>query len=217
MTEMLIHTEVKKIDELIPADYNPRKALKKGDPEYARLKESILKFGYVDPIIWNKRSGVVVGGHQRLTVLKDLGYEEVQVSVVDLDIKQEKALNIALNKISGDWEEETLLGLLEELLGDGMFDLTGFEDKELDKLRKKFMENEAEEEKPEVEFTEELLEEHNYLVLYFDNQLDWQVAKDVFNIRSKHALDSREGYERKGVGRVIRGADVLEKIRGEKK
>ena len=127
--------EKRKIDELIPAIYNPRKDLTINDPEYKKIKRSIETFGYVDPIIVNERTGVIVGGHQRLKVLKDLGYEEIEVSVVNLDEKQEKALNIALNKISGEWDFELLKDLLEEL-DDGSFDveLTGFDMDELEKL-----------------------------------------------------------------------------------
>lgn len=100
--------EKKRVEELKAAEYNPRKDLKPGDAEYEKLKRSIKEFGYVEPIIWNKRTGVVVGGHQRLKVMKDLGYEEVDCVVVDLDEKQEKALNVALNKISGAWDETLL-------------------------------------------------------------------------------------------------------------
>lgn len=127
--------EKRKIDELIPAIYNPRKDLTIDDAEYKKIKRSIETFGYVDPIIVNERTGVIIGGHQRLKVLKDLGYEEIEVSVVNLDEKQEKALNVALNKISGEWDFELLKDLLEEL-DDGSFDmeLTGFDMDELEKL-----------------------------------------------------------------------------------
>lgn len=67
----------KKIEDLRPASYNTRKDLKPGDKEYEKLKRSITEFGYVEPVIWNERTGTVVGGHQRLKVLKDLGYEEI--------------------------------------------------------------------------------------------------------------------------------------------
>lgn len=210
--EMKIRTEVKTIDELMPAEYNPRKALKKGDPEYERLKKSIKTFGYVDPVIWNETTGYVVGGHQRLTVLKDLGYKEITVSVVNLDLEKEKQLNIALNKISGDWDQETLFKLLEELNENDGLELTGFTDDEFEKLKNKFSDEEEEEQEPEFKFTEELLEEHNYVVLYFDNKMDWQTAVEKLGIESVHALDSREGYERKGIGRVIRGDKVLERL-----
>jgi len=93
--------EKKKTDELIPAEYNPRKDLKPGDPEYEKLNVSLEQFGYVEPVIWNKTTGRVVGGHQRLKVLMDMGIQEVECVVVELSEEKEKALNIALNKISG--------------------------------------------------------------------------------------------------------------------
>ena len=93
---------------LNPAAYNPRKDLKPGDREYEKLKRSIVEFGYVEPVIWNRRTGNVVGGHQRLKVLVDMGQTEIDCVVVDLDLRREKALNVALNKIQGDWDEEKL-------------------------------------------------------------------------------------------------------------
>lgn len=201
-----------KISELYPAEYNPRKELKPGDKEYEKLKKSIEEFGYVDLIIRNKRTGHIVGGHQRTNVLLDLGYEEIDVVNIDIDEQKEKALNIALNKISGKWDEPKLKDLLLDI-DNGEFDveLTGFDYGEIEKLMNKFALEE--DEKPEIEFTEELLEEHNYIVLYFNNELDWQVAKEKFGIKAKSALDSREGYERKGTGRIVKGASVLELLK----
>lgn len=125
----------KKIEELIPADYNPRKDLKPGDPEYEKLKRSISEFGYVDPVIWNKRTSRVVGGHQRLKVLKDSGIKELECVVVDLSEEKEKALNIALNKISGDWDKDKLALLITDLQGTDLdVSLTGFDTEELDAL-----------------------------------------------------------------------------------
>jgi len=121
------------ISELNPAAYNPRKDLQEGDPEYERLKRSIQEFGYVDPIIWNKQTGNVVGGHQRLKILLQQGYTEVEASVVDLDEAREKALNLALNKISGCWDDD----LLEEVLAgldEADLSVTGFSDTELETL-----------------------------------------------------------------------------------
>lgn len=121
-----------KINKLVPADYNPRKNLKPGDLEYEKLKRSIHEFGYVDPIIWNKQTGHVIGGHQRLKVLQDEGLNEVDCVVVDFDEAKEKALNIALNKISGDWDQAKL-GLLISDLEASAFDvsLTGFDESEI--------------------------------------------------------------------------------------
>ncbi len=73
------------VDKLRAAEYNPRKTLKPGDAEYEKLKRSITEFGYVEPVIWNKQTGNVVGGHQRLTVMKDLGITEIDCVVVDLE------------------------------------------------------------------------------------------------------------------------------------
>lgn len=138
--------EVKKIavDKINPAKYNPRKKLKPGDTEYEKLKRSIKEFGYVEPIIWNQRTGNVVGGHQRLTVLKNEGYKEVDCVVVDLGEQEEKALNIALNKIHGDWDLPLLKDLLEEL-DKSMFDvsLTGFDAAEIEEIFSKVHDKEV--------------------------------------------------------------------------
>lgn len=120
-----------KLSELIPADFNPRKALKAGDDEYEKLKRSIESFGLVLPLILNERTDRLVGGHQRLTVLKDLGYETVPVMVLSLDDAHEKALNLALNKISGAWDEAKLLALLSDL---DEISLTGFDEADLETL-----------------------------------------------------------------------------------
>jgi DNA modification methylase len=122
------------ISSINPAAYNPRKDLQPGDPEYEKLKRSIQEFDIVEPLIWNERTGNLVGGHQRLKVLQDLGYTEVEVSVVDMDSAKEKALNIALNKISGEWDFPLLKDLLLELDGEIDLDITGFDVSEIDAL-----------------------------------------------------------------------------------
>ena len=126
-----------KIEHLSSAEYNPRKDLKPGDAEYEKLKRSIQEFGYVEPIIWNKSTSHVIGGHQRLKILLDLGYTEVECVVVEMSEDKEKALNIALNKISGAWDNEKLALLITDLQG-AEFDvsLTGFDPAELDDLFK---------------------------------------------------------------------------------
>ena len=127
------------IEKLNPAKYNPRKDLKPGDPEYEKLKRSIEEFGYVEPIVWNERTGNVVGGHQRLKILKELGRTEIEVTVVDLDEIKEKTLNLALNKISGDWDLPLLKDLLQELdTGDFDIEITGFDEEEIERLMTQF-------------------------------------------------------------------------------
>lgn len=123
------------IAELKPADYNPRKDLQPGDAEYEKLKRSLTEFGYVEPVIWNSTTGHVVGGHQRLKVLEDLGHNTVDVIVVELDETREKALNIALNKISGEWDNDKLALLIADLdASDFDAELTGFDDAEIAQL-----------------------------------------------------------------------------------
>lgn len=129
--------EKKNTKDLLPAEYNPRKDLKPGDVEYEKLKRSISEFGYVEPVIWNKVTGRVVGGHQRLKVLMDMGITEVECVVVELSEEKEKALNIALNKISGEWDKDKLALLITDLQGtDFDVSLTGFEPAEIDDLFK---------------------------------------------------------------------------------
>jgi ParB-like chromosome segregation protein Spo0J len=129
------------IDRINPAAYNPRVDLQPGDPEYEKLQRSIEEFGYVEPIVWNERTGNMVGGHQRFKILKTRGDTELAVSVVDLDDQQERLLNLALNKVSGRWEEEALARLLDELQADGAkLDLSGFDPDEIDKLLSDFAE-----------------------------------------------------------------------------
>ena len=125
----------KKITDLIPADYNPRKDLKPGDPDYEKLKHSMKEFGYVDPIIWNQQTGRVVGGHQRLKILQNEGIKEAECVVVNLDEEKEKALNIALNKISGDWDKDKLALLMTDLQASDLdISLTGFDEDEISDL-----------------------------------------------------------------------------------
>ena len=139
------------LKDLKSAVYNPRKKLKKGDKEYEKIKQSLLKFGYVDPIIVNEDL-TVIGGHQRLTVLKDLDYETAKCVIVDLPKEDEKALNIALNKITGQWDEALLADLLLDLQeSDFNLDLTGFEPPEIDDILSNVHDKELSEDEFDVE------------------------------------------------------------------
>lgn len=116
--------------DIVPDDYNPRKALTKNDVEFERIKNSLTEFGYIEPIVYNSRTGHIVGGHQRVTVMQHLGMSEAEMSVVDMTEREEKLLNLRLNKIKGRWDydklEELLSGFtMEEAL------LTGFGSEEL--------------------------------------------------------------------------------------
>lgn len=123
-----------KIDTLVPAEYNPRKKLKPGDSEFEKIKNSINEFGYVDPVIVNKDL-TVIGGHQRISVLKILGFTEIDCVIIDIDKTKEKALNIALNKISGEWNKELLADLIKDLQSlEYNVSFTGFDPPEIEQL-----------------------------------------------------------------------------------
>jgi len=131
--------EIQKIPvtKIKAAKYNPRKDLKPGDTEYEKLRRSIAEFGYVEPVVWNKTTGNVVGGHQRLKILLADGATAIDCVVVELDAAKEKALNLALNKIQGEWDNEKLALVIADLQGvDFDLSLTGFDPAEIDALFK---------------------------------------------------------------------------------
>jgi len=135
-----LNIEVKRIKDLKPAKYNPRTISKQ---ELAKLAKSIETFGYVDPIIWNKKTKNIVGGHQRVKALIELGRgdELIEVVTVDLTPAKEKSLNIALNKIGGQWQERQLAKLLDTMEQEDIV-LTGFDDDEVKALLQKIKQDE---------------------------------------------------------------------------
>ena len=187
------------IQKLKPAEYNPRQITKK---QYNDLKESVEKFGLVDPIILNKDM-TVIGGHQRLKVCKDLNYDKISCVVLDLSKEQERELNIRLNKSGGEFDMDALANYFDvEELTDW-----GFKHVELglniDKI----------DEEPEIEFSEYLDESHNYVVLLFDNDVDWLSAQTHFDLKSVYSKRANGKPWSKGIGRVINGASYLKKLK----
>lgn len=120
-----MNTAIMKVKDLRPAKYNPRVTLESGSREYESLKKSLKKFGTVVPIVVNQRNNVVVGGHQRLNVLKELGQEEVEVVLVDLSDADEKRLNLALNKVDGRWDYQKLDEIISTMTDEELA-FTGF-------------------------------------------------------------------------------------------
>lgn len=123
------------IGNLKPAPYNPRKPLRPGSAAYRRLERSLAEFELVQPIVWNEQTSHVVGGHQRLQILRHRGEKTVEVAVVSLSLEREKALNIALNnsQVGSDWDVEKLAELVGELSALPDFDvtLTGFDERDV--------------------------------------------------------------------------------------
>lgn len=122
----------KKISELSPAKYNPRKIT---SDALGRLAKSLSELGNLQPITWNAKTGNIVGGHQRLKCYEALGKDEIEVWAVWLDETQEKAANLALNKLSGEFDMPQLKDILEELdSGEIDIDITGFSLDEMAKM-----------------------------------------------------------------------------------
>ena len=128
-----MNIEKANIKDLISPDWNPRQITKE---ELEKLETSLNEFGYIEPIIVNDVNNHIVGGNQRCKALKQLGYSEVDVVYVHIeDINKEKACNIALNKISGDWDADKLQVVLEEIeLSPIDVSLTGFDEIELTEM-----------------------------------------------------------------------------------
>lgn len=197
------HTEKRKVSELKSYHKNPRTITEESIKD---LRKSISRFGVAEPIVINL-DNTVIGGHARVLVLQTDNVEEVDCWVPNrmLTDKQVEELNIRLNKnVAGSWDFDVLANKFD------VEDLKewGFSNSELEM-------NVPEEpigQKPEVEFTEELLEANNYVVLVFDNVVDFQAAEDWFGLKTVKALDSKEGYERAGIGRVVNGKDFLKRI-----
>ena len=194
------------INKLIPYINNPRN----NENAIDKVASSIKEFGFKVPIVIDKNN-VIVNGHTRLLASKKLGLKEVPCVIADdLSEAQIKAFRIADNKVSeyASWDEELLKIELEQL-EDMNFSMSDFD---LNLEYNLFNEEVKKEENKEVEieFTEELLERHNYVVLYFDNEVDWIQAETLFDIKTVKA--KHESREMKGVGRVLNGSKALNNI-----
>ena len=203
--------------ELNPYENNPR--INKRAIPY--VKRSIKRFGFIVPIVIDSQtSRVIAAGHTRLAAALQLCEEEgkdpAKVKVLCLSAEhltpsQVRQFRLADNRVASFSEDdaEKLKRELEDLVEDWDAGEFGFDDDDWGKVG----DNDEDEEEGEVQFTEELLEEHNYIVLYFDNEVDWLQAKTLFGVKKVKALDSKKGFEQAGVGRVVNGAQALENLR----
>lgn len=193
-----------KVADLKPYKNNPRKNEEAVQP----VMDSIKAVGFRRPLLIDK-DNVIICGHTRLLAAKRLGMETVPcISAADMTEEQVRAYRVIDNKTEeiATWDDDLLQQELDNIQDIDMslfgFDLSGDE------------EAEAEEEdiEPEIPFTEELLEENNYVVLFFDNSIDWLQAQSVLGITQAKALDSKEGFQRVGTGRVIDGTKFIERL-----
>lgn len=142
-------TEIK-IEKLKLAEYNPRTISEK---ELTNLKKSLEKFGFIQPVVINK-DFTVISGHQRIRAWKEMGNKEVPTLQVNITKNEEKALNLAMNRISGEWDVEKLYGVMNDLRITTELEFTGFDEKEVSKILDQFLEEEEDE--PVSELLEKL-------------------------------------------------------------
>lgn len=200
------------VQKINPSSYNPRKDLKPGDPEYERIKRSMETFGNAGGIVWNKKTGNLIGGHQRLKILLADGAKRVKVRVADVPVAKEKAMNIVLNKAMGEFDRRKLTGLLVELdESDLDIEETGFDADEIKELIAEADESGVIDGK--VKFSEELGEANNYIVLVFKNDTDFLQAETLFELESVYSRRRNGKPWAKGVGRVLSGPEAIEKIK----
>jgi hypothetical protein len=193
---------------------------------FDKLRRLIIAKGFRFPVfVWNNK---IIDGHQRLFVLKHLVESEGylfphDVPVCDIEAKDEKEakeLVLIARSEYGDTSNEGLFEFLEvnKLSFNDLkvnLELPGIEFDDFEKNYFKDNPGDAHgpvEQGPELDFTEELMESHNYLILYFDNEIDWQTAQEKFKIKTVKTRDSTDTYLLKGKGRVIKGVDIMERL-----
>lgn len=198
------------VKDIIPYENNPRK----NEDAIQVVMNSIREFGIKQPLVIDENNVIVVG-HTRFAAAKKLGYTEVPCVIAsDLTEDQINAYRIADNRTAeyASWDVELLNNQLANILTVDM-EMFGFDLNADEQVKKK------EEEKGEVPFTEVLGEEHNYLVLYFDNEVDWLQLQSLLELKEVRGLSTRKdgvmkkNMQRKAIGRVMRGNDALEKLR----
>ena len=187
------------INKIIPYHNNPRK-----NQAVNKVASSISEYGFQQPIVVDKNMVVIVG-HTRLLASKKLGLKKVPIAIANLSKSQAKAYRIADNRTNEDstWDMDLLKGELSDL--NGLLDNIGFDESELDKM----LDKNSQEEDPEIIFTEEVGEQHNYVILYFENDLDWISAQTHFNLKTVHSKRSTGKPWAKGIGRVVNGGKYL--------
>jgi ParB-like chromosome segregation protein Spo0J len=200
-----------KIEELKAHPKNPNQH---PDKQVRLLADLIRAHGWRAPVTVSKRSGYIIRGHGRFYAAIELDEDQVPVDYQDYGSdEQEMADLVADNHIAelAQRDDELLLEILESVNDSDLdLELTGFDSGDLDKIAASMVRKK--EEKPEVEFSEELHESSNYVVLYFDNDIDWLQALTLFDLKTVKALDSKPGFTKQGIGRVLNGSVALNKL-----
>lgn len=173
------------------------------------LVESLKINGQYRPIVVQKNTNYVLAGNHLLRAAKSLGWEKIDAVFIECTDEQALKIVLADNRTAdlGDYNDELLKDLLKEL---DDLEGTGYTEEDIAELEK--LSGVEQVERPEIEFSLALREENNYVVLVFDNALDWQAAVTTFDLKTVKAWDSRPGFSRAGIGRVISGAPIVQRL-----
>jgi len=195
------------IDGLKPWQSNPRK----NDHAVPDVAASIERFGFASPIIANA-SGQVIAGHTRLKAARYLGLDKVPVRYMDLDETESKLLALADNKVAeiADWDDGALADVVRILDAEGAdLEGLGWDNDEIGAMI------DGVPDEPiiaDVEFSEFIDEANNYVVLTFKSEMDWISAQTHFNLESKYSKRSNGKPWSKGIGRVLDGAEYIDRL-----
>ena len=196
--------------------FDKRNYRKHNDRNKELIKKSLEECGAGRSIVIDNDDEIIAGNgiyeqaqalNIPVKVIETDGSELVVVKRTDLKTDDEKRKKLAVMDNSTSDTSEFDIKLLE----------IDFPLPELIDMGIEIKDKKEKEEKPEVEFTEELLEEHNYIVLYFDNSVDWLQAESLFELKTVQALTSKEGFRKMGVGRVLKGSEALERLKNQLK
>lgn len=195
------------IAKLCPSAYNPRKITRQAQ---AALRDSLRKFGLVEPIVWNRRSGNVVGGHQRLTLLTQAGAKDSDCVVVDLSEADEKALNLTLNNphAQGSFDGAKL----DELLSSLRKDLKSFEDLRLDKLLR--VQASEPDEDAEIPRAVQLEPSREYVVVMCSDASEWEALKLALDLKPVRRGGYKKGsaFDDVGTQRVVQASELIGRL-----
>jgi len=184
-TDNKLNIELIDITLVRPAEYNPRTLSSK---KFEDIKDSLTKFGFVDPILLNShpdRQNIIIGGHQRVKVAKEMGYEKVPAVYIELDAEKEKELNVRLNKNSGDWDFTKLSENFEkESLVDWGFDESEINQqiKELEKLSKKNSELKDTINEKKYPIVPKYNEKYSTFMIFCNNEMDVHWMKNFLKL-----------------------------------
>ena len=184
-----------KLEDVKVAEYNPRSI---SPDERDKLKQSLKEFGCVRPLIINKRTGILVSGHQTLDIAKELELKELPSIEVDIDEKKEKILNIGLNKISGEWDYNKLNDILEEIKDIDVFECSGFDFSDVDLMDQLNDDGSAVSDVPAEKVKVPIYE----IVFQFDNEISMLEAKRFFSC-GKHGWKDKNKLNTNLLAKII--------------